>query len=60
MVLGNTDVQAEDADKGAQIENPVDHLNSAYAHFSSSPSEIVFGQWGEELCRVAPQQLQPT
>lgn len=58
MVLGETDVEAGGRYKGLQIENPVDPLNSAYVYFSSSPTQIVFGQRGRMLCQVAPPALQ--
>lgn len=60
MVLGMSDVEAGGAYNGVQIENPVDPLNSAYVYFSSSPTEVLFGQRGEELIRVAPPVLQQT
>ncbi len=52
VVLGQTEVQAEGKYSGLQIENPVDSINSAYVTFSSSPSELVFGQRGGELRQV--------
>ena len=58
LVLGTTDVEAEGTYRGLQIENPVDPLNSAFVYFSSSPSEVAFGQRGQELYRVAPPSLQ--
>ena len=58
LVLGTTDIEVEGLYKGLQIDNPVDPLNSAYVYFSSSPTEIIFGQRGSELTRVAPDALQ--
>ena len=57
-MLGTTDIEAEGLYKGLQIDNPVDPLNSAYVYFASSPTEIIFGQRGTELTRVAPDALQ--
>ncbi len=54
LVLGQTEVEAEGKYSGLQIENPVDSVNSAYVTFSSSPSELVFGQRGSELKQVKP------
>lgn len=54
MVLGSQEIQADEAYSGMQIENPVDARNSAYVTFSSSPSEIMFGQRGAELRQVKP------
>jgi hypothetical protein len=58
LVFGATEVEADGTYKGLQIENPVDPLNSAYVYFSGSPTEIVFGERGQELLRVAPEALQ--
>ena len=58
LVLGSTSIEAEGKYSGLQIANPVDPLNSAYVYFSESPTEVVFGQRGEECFRVAPSDLQ--
>jgi hypothetical protein len=58
VVLGEREIEAGGKYEGIQIENPVDCLNSAYVYFSTSPTEIVFGQRDQELLRVAPPALQ--
>jgi hypothetical protein len=50
-----SEVEAEGKYKGLQVEMPVNAENSAFGTFSSSPTEIVFGQRGSELKPFKPQ-----
>ncbi|MDZ4761228.1 MAG: toll/interleukin-1 receptor domain-containing protein [Alphaproteobacteria bacterium] len=57
LVLGSSEVEADNLYKGVTIQNPIDPLNSAYVYFSTSPTEIVFGQQGEPLWQEKPTSL---
>jgi hypothetical protein len=52
IIFGSCDFEVDGAYAGKRIENPIDIFNSAYVTLSSSPSEIVVGQWGGETWRI--------